>query len=133
MRPELVPGHNVDKLDIAAGMREAAVMGFDDAQSQMVAQYALQRWARGEEDGAIKTARIDGGIDLTSLYRMVAAAVAAANPVVAVPVEPELECNGICLFGTDIGIPSNAIAAAHPDCELHGHMALFNVDGSPRT
>ena len=74
----LQPGYNVDKLDIAAGLREAAAMGFDDAKSQMVAEYALQRWARGEEQGAIKTARIDGGIDLTSLYRMVAAAQAGA-------------------------------------------------------
>jgi len=87
VKPGLVPGWNVDKLDIAAGVREAAVMGFDDGEAQMVAEYALQRWARGEEDGAIKTARA-GGIDLTSLYRMVAAAHAAANP--APVVEPEV-------------------------------------------
>ncbi len=80
MRPGLAPGVNVDKLDIGAGLREAAAMGFDDETSQMVAQYALQRWARGEEEGAIKTARIDGGIDLTSFYRMVAAAAAACLP-----------------------------------------------------
>ena len=30
------------------------------------------------------------------------------------------ECNGICMSGWDIGIPSSGIAHAHPDCELHG-------------
>jgi hypothetical protein len=42
------------------------------------------------------------------------------------------QCNGICLFGSDIGVPSDAIAYAHPDCELHGHLAAYEVDGSPR-
>jgi len=41
-------------------------------------------------------------------------------------------CNGICLTGSDIGIPSDAIAAAHPDCPKHGHMATHNIDGTPR-
>lgn len=42
-------------------------------------------------------------------------------------------CNGICLTGSDIGIPSDSIAVAHPDCEKHGHMATHNTDGAPRT
>lgn len=29
-------------------------------------------------------------------------------------------CNGLCLTGEDIGLPSGAIAYAHPDCEVHG-------------
>lgn len=32
----------------------------------------------------------------------------------------ELECNGICLTGYDVGVPFGGIAYAHPDCELHG-------------
>lgn len=43
-----------------------------------------------------------------------------------------LECNGICLTGSDIGIPSDGIAAAHPECPKHGHMAAYEVDGTPR-
>ena len=42
-------------------------------------------------------------------------------------------CNGICLTGSDIGIPSNSIAVAHPECEKHGHLATHNTDGTPRT
>jgi hypothetical protein len=133
VRPELVPGHNVDKLDIEAGLREAAEIGFDSVMAQMVTTYALQRWARGEEHGAIKTAQVVGGIDLTSFYRIVAAARAAASPVESAPVAPGAECNGLCLTGRALGIPSDAIAAAHPECAKHGHMAIFNIDGSPRT
>ena len=29
-------------------------------------------------------------------------------------------CCGICTTGHDVGVPSDAIAAAHPDCEAHG-------------
>lgn len=30
------------------------------------------------------------------------------------------ECDGICLTGSDVGIPSNEIAYPHPDCPAHG-------------
>lgn len=31
------------------------------------------------------------------------------------------ECNGICLYGADLGVPEYGdVAYAHPDCELHG-------------
>lgn len=30
-------------------------------------------------------------------------------------------CNGLCLTGYDIGLPSAAIAYAHPDCPEHGY------------
>lgn len=31
------------------------------------------------------------------------------------------ECNGICLFGADIGLPEyGGVAYAHPDCPEHG-------------
>lgn len=55
----------------------------------------------------------------------------------AIPTCPGAElqrvgCNGLCLTGYDIGIPSGAIAAAHPECDLHGQHALYEVDGTPR-
>jgi len=32
------------------------------------------------------------------------------------------ECNGICLYAADIGVPEagNVVAYAHPDCPAHG-------------
>lgn len=34
----------------------------------------------------------------------------------------EAECNGICLWAADIGVPEagNVVAYAHPDCPAHG-------------
>lgn len=32
----------------------------------------------------------------------------------------EPECNGICLYGSDLGVPSSGVAYAHPDCPAHG-------------
>lgn len=34
--------------------------------------------------------------------------------------EGEPECNGICLYGSDLGVPSSGVAYAHPDCPAHG-------------
>lgn len=34
--------------------------------------------------------------------------------------EEEDGCNGMCLTGSDVGVPSAAIAYAHPDCPEHG-------------
>ncbi len=73
----LIPGHNVDRLDVAAGMRLAATFGYGDGESQMVVEYALMRHRRGEEDGAQRSA-LSGGIDLTTWYAVLAAAMAAA-------------------------------------------------------
>jgi hypothetical protein len=35
---------------------------------------------------------------------------------------PKAECNGICLYAADIGLPEcgNVVAYAHPDCPEHG-------------
>lgn len=79
MRTGLIPGVNVDRVDIAAGLRQAAKLGYDDATAQMVATYALQRHQRGEEEGAQKTWVHQYPRDLTSWYVIVAAAVAAAE------------------------------------------------------
>lgn len=34
----------------------------------------------------------------------------------------EPECNGICLYAADIGVPEagDVVAYAHPDCPAHG-------------
>ena len=74
----LVPGRNVDKVDIAAGVRFAARFGYGSPVHRMVIEYALMRHARGEEDGAEKTA-LHEGIDLTSWYAIRACAVAAGE------------------------------------------------------
>lgn len=76
-----VPGHNVDKIDLDAGMAELAKIGYTGERTQMVILYALQCWGRGEEGRAEKNA-IDQnfyGIDLTSWRRVLAAAMAGAE------------------------------------------------------
>ncbi|MBB3752527.1 hypothetical protein FHT44_005039 [Mycolicibacterium sp. BK634] len=76
----LVPGCNVDKVNIRAGIAELEAMGFDDPYTREVVIYALQRWQRGEEAAAERGA-IDQtfhGIDLTSWRRVLAAAQAHA-------------------------------------------------------
>ena len=75
---ELIPGHNLDRVDVAAGMLMAAFVGFKDAQSQMVVEYALVRHARGEEKEAQATA-LSGGIHLTGWYMILARAITAAD------------------------------------------------------
>ena len=42
-------------------------------------------------------------------------------------IENEL-CCGICMTGHDVGVPSDAIAYAHPDCEAHGNVQSDYVD-----
>lgn len=38
------------------------------------------------------------------------------------------ECNGLCLWGADVGVPEYPyVAYAHPDCEKHG-APLFDID-----
>lgn len=81
MRQGLIPGHNVDRIDIAAGLRELRACGYTDERTVMVIDYALARWARGEEEQAQRGA-IDPnfyGINLTSWTRVLAAARAAAE------------------------------------------------------
>lgn len=75
----LVPGVNVDKVDIAAGLDAGTEMGFDSAEDEMVTEYALARWARGEEAGAEATWLRYHPHDLTSWRVILAAAVASAN------------------------------------------------------
>jgi hypothetical protein len=80
MRQGLVSGVNVDKINVSAGLRELAACGWpmdgSNVETYMVIQYALQRWARGEETAALRGA-IDKsfhGIPITCWYRVLAAA-----------------------------------------------------------
>ena len=77
------PGVNVDKLDIEAGMKFAVGrLGFTTERSQMFIHYALQRWARGEEEQADKmvTKGIEGiRLEMTTWRMILAAAKAAAE------------------------------------------------------
>jgi hypothetical protein len=82
MRPGLTadgPLPNVDKVNVAAGIDAGTELGFDSAQDEMVVQYALLRWARGEEAGAEATWRRYYPRDFTSWRMILAAAVAGAQ------------------------------------------------------
>ncbi len=75
------PGYNVDRIDVAAGLRELESCGYDESRTVMVIEYALMRWARGEEAEAERGA-IDQsfyGINLTCWIRVIAAARASAE------------------------------------------------------
>jgi hypothetical protein len=74
----LVPGVNVDGVNVEAGLRELKECGHSEPETVMVIEHALMRWARGEEEQAQKGA-IDGGfhgVSLTVWYRVIAAALA---------------------------------------------------------
>lgn len=42
---------------------------------------------------------------------------------------PLSECNGICLYAADIGLPEygDVVAYAHPDCEEHGDPLEYDI------
>ena len=76
-----IPGHDVDRVDVAAGIAELKEMGFTEPETLMVIQHALMRWARGEEEAA-KRGAIDKtfhGISFTCWLRVLAAARASAE------------------------------------------------------
>jgi hypothetical protein len=81
MRQGLITGHNVDHVDIDIGLQTLAECGYDDPHTVMVITYALQWWARGEEEQSQRIA-IDPtfyGIDLTSWLRVISAAIENKN------------------------------------------------------
>ena len=49
MRVGLKPGYNVDRIDVEAGLRELTACGYHEPETRLVIEYALMRWARGEE------------------------------------------------------------------------------------
>lgn len=45
-----------------------------------------------------------------------------------------VECNGLCVRAYEIlPVGTAQIAYAHPDCPAHGNLAVYDVDGTPRT
>lgn len=76
-----IPGYDVDRVDVAAGLRELKAIGYGEPETVMVIEYALRRWARGEEEAAQRGAidRSFHGISLTCWLRVIAAARAAAE------------------------------------------------------
>jgi len=81
MRQGLVPGHNVDRVDVAAGLRELEACGYKEVETKMVIEYALMRHARGEEEAAQRGAidREFHGISFTCWTRVLAAAMVSAD------------------------------------------------------
>lgn len=73
---ELIPGVNVDPVNIAAGIDAGTELGYDSATDEMVTQYALLRWRRGEEAGAEQTWLRYHPRELTQWRMILAAAVA---------------------------------------------------------
>jgi hypothetical protein len=69
---------DLDHVDVAAGVQLAVRFGYGSPEHRMVTEYALMRHARGEEEGAQRSA-LSGGIDLTSWYAILAAALASAQ------------------------------------------------------
>ena len=70
-------GHNVDRVNIEAGLEELARCEYDDPRTKMVIEYALKRHGMGEEDAAERGA-IDEkfhGISFTCWRRVLAVAV----------------------------------------------------------
>jgi hypothetical protein len=81
MRTGLITGHNVDAINVEAGVRECSACGYDDPRTLQVIEYALMRWARGEEEAAQRGA-IDAsfyGVNFTSWLRILAVAKARAG------------------------------------------------------
>jgi hypothetical protein len=78
MRSGLIPGVNVDRVDVAAGVKMAAQLGYGDPTAQMVAEFALMRHRRGEEEGAERTWLSEYPRDLTSWKAILAHALASA-------------------------------------------------------
>ena len=76
-----IPGYNVDRIDVAAGLRELKACGYTEPKTVVVIEYALMRWARGEEEAAQRGAidRSFHGINLTCWLRVLSAAMAHAT------------------------------------------------------
>lgn len=80
---KLVPGHNVDKLSIVDGLQMGVRCGYIYPREQVLIDYALRRWARGEEADAEHMIVISGvegvKVDFTSWRMILAAAMAGAQ------------------------------------------------------
>jgi hypothetical protein len=98
MRPWFQPGVNVDKVDVEAGLQMASDLAYTDPHERMLISYALQRWARGEEEWAERMVLegIDGWKVSFLNWRMILAAAIAATEVSCPPGcdSPFCDCPG---------------------------------------
>ncbi len=90
----LTPGLNVDPVDLDAGLRQADALGYlRGDEDGAVVVYALQRWGRGEEDGAEKTWMSHFGRHTLSGFRAtLASAVAAGTAALPTDDAPPSAC-----------------------------------------
>lgn len=94
MKSRLIPGVNVDRVDVDAGIAQARQLGYADPEELMVIQYALMRHARGEEDGAERTI-LSHRVAFTPWRVILAAAVASGDRRFAA--EKALRAHGVLL------------------------------------
>lgn len=66
----------LDPINVEAGLAEAYLIGYSpNTNGSMLIAYCLERWAKGEEKHAEKTA-LGMGLDVTAWYRILAAGMA---------------------------------------------------------
>jgi len=76
----LVPGVNVDKVDVGAGLVKLAELGYHRFQHIWEVDYNLRRWARGEEGEADRSmSRSLSGVTYEAWRMVLAAAIAAGE------------------------------------------------------
>lgn len=75
----LIPGVNVDPVDIDAGLKQLHDLGYNGQIAEMTVTYALQRWQRGEEAGAERTINGYANIITYTDWRVVLASAIAAG------------------------------------------------------
>lgn len=80
----LQPGVNIDPVDIAAGLAKLHELGYVGTLCDMEADYALRRWARGEEHFADHSmVQSLSGISYTDWRVILSAAVTAGKAKLA--------------------------------------------------
>lgn len=77
---QLTPGVNVDPVDLVAGLRQAAQLGYSGPTQRLEIEYNLMRWARGEEGPADHSMSASlSGISYTDWRAILAAAIASGQ------------------------------------------------------
>ncbi len=75
----LIPGYNVDSIDLGPELAMATQTGYTSPEHRMVVEYTLSRWAKGEEALPEETALAEG-IYFNSWRMILAAATAGGAP-----------------------------------------------------
>ena len=71
-------GYNLDPVDVEAGVTLAHKLGYTSPTENLVAEFALRRWEREEEEGAIGEF-LHHGFSLTSAHEIIATAIDAGT------------------------------------------------------